>query len=399
MAREGLVLILAGSVVRRVKSGKGVIFAPAGWIAFGMTVLLACTTRTAPAQKAPDIAGTWQGTLQVDGGQRVVVKLAGAEKVGWKAVYYNFDSQAEGLGKLATSIAFESQSLRFAVGSIDVGYAGKLSNDGKSIEGTWTQSGLSHPLNLQRATEDTAWELPGADRNMPKDASPEFEVATIKPVPPNWDHYGYHHLGRRVWCDNETVNTMIQYAYGVSGRQIVGGPRWVSSDAYNVDGVPDIQGDPSVKQMLAMYQKLLADRFKLTIHHETRELAAYALTITKSSPKLAKSLGDPNGLPDETGDSDRTGITMRYTNTSMEDLADNLQAMMGDGKPVVEQTELTGRFDFTLKWTREQTQSADPNAAPGLFTAIQEQLGLKLEPVKAPVDVLVIDQVERPSAN
>ena len=192
---------------------------------------------------------------------------------------------------------------------------------------------------------------------------------------------------------------MIRFAYSVSGRQIQGGPEWVNSGLYNVVGVPDILGAPSVKQQLGMYQKLLADRFKLTFHRDKEDLPVYAITVTKAGPKLASSLGDPNGLPDETGDEDRMGIAMRYTNVSMADLAANLQAMVGDGKPVVDHTGLTGRFDFTLKWTREQTQSTDPNAAPGLFTAIQEQLGLKLEPVKAPVDVIVIDRVERPSAN
>jgi uncharacterized protein (TIGR03435 family) len=385
-----------------VYSGKRATFAPAVWIGLGVLVSLGCTSQPVVAQTAADIAGTWQGTLQVSGGQRIVVKIskvAGAAKPGWKAVYYNFDSHAEGLGKLATSIKFDGQSLQFAVGSIDASYAGKLSSDGKSIAGTWTQSRLSRPLNLQRANEDSAWAIPGADRDMPPDASPEFEVATIKPAPSDWDHYGYHFNGHQVSCDNETVNTMIRYAYGVSGSQIVGGPEWVSNDLYNIDGVPDILGAPSVKQMLGMYQKLLADRFKLTFHREKRELPAYAITVTKGGPKLAKSLGDPNGLPDETGDSDRMGITMRYTNVSMDDLAGNLQAMVGDGKPVVDQTGLTGRFDFTLKWTREQTPSTDPNASPGLFTAIQEQLGLKLEPVRAPVDVIVIDHVERPSAN
>ena len=173
----------------------------------------------------------------------------------------------------------------------------------------------------------------------------------------------------------------------------------MNSGLYNVVGVPDILGAPSVKQQLGMYQKLLADRFKLTFHRDKEDLPVYAITVTKAGPKLASSLGDPNGLPDETGDEDRMGIAMRYANVSMADLAANLQAMVGDGKPVVDHTGLTGRFDFTLKWTREQTQSTDPNAAPGLFTAIQEQLGLKLEPVKAPVDVIVIDRVERPSAN
>ena len=364
-------------------------------------------TRMAFGQNAPGIAGIWQGTLQVGGGQRVVVKISKmgstgaekAEKSAWKAVYYNFDSHADGLGKLATSTKFEDQSLQFAVASIDASYAGKLSPDDASIAGTWTQANVSHPLTLQRANGDTAWEIPGADRDMPPDASPEFEVATIKPVPPNWDRYGYHFNGHQVSCDNESVNTMIRFAYSVSGRQIQGGPEWVNSGLYNVVGVPDILGAPSVKQQLGMYQKLLADRFKLTFHRDKEDLPVYAITVTKAGPKLASSLGDPNGLPDETGDEDRMGIAMRYSNVSMADLAANLQAMVGDGKPVVDHTGLTGRFDFTLKWTREQTQSTDPNAAPGLFTAIQEQLGLKLEPVKAPVDVIVIDRVERPSAN
>ena len=173
--------------------GRGsVLSGPTFWIVFAALMLLTCMTRTALGRNAPDIAGTWQGTLQVGGGQRVVVKISKmgstgaekAEKSAWKAVYYNFDSHADGLGKLATSTKFEDQSLQFAVASIDASYAGKLSPDDASIAGTWTQANVSHPLTLQRANGDTAWEIPGADRDMPPDASPEFEVATIKPVPP-----------------------------------------------------------------------------------------------------------------------------------------------------------------------------------------------------------------------
>jgi len=205
-------------------------------------VLLGCTGQPVGAQTTADIAGTWQGTLQAGGGQRIVVKIskvASAAKPGWKAVYYNFDSHAEGSGKLATSIKFEGQILQFTVGSIDASYTGKLSSNGTSIAGTWTQSRLSHPLNLQRANEDSAWAIPGADRDMPPDASPEFEVATIKPAPSDWDRYGHHFNGHQVSCDNETVNTMIRYAYEVSGRQIVGGPEWVSNDP----GVSDPLGE------------------------------------------------------------------------------------------------------------------------------------------------------------
>lgn len=367
--------------------------------------LFGYVTRPIIAQTAPSIAGTWQGALQVDGGQRVVVKISkpaasGTDKPAWKAVYYNLDAHAEGLGKLATSITFEGQNLQFAVGSIDAAYAGKLSADGQSIAGTWTRTKLSHPLTLQRTTEDAAWELPGADQNMPKDASPEFEVATIKPTGPDQQGYtGFHQgPGRHISCNDQNVFSIIMFAYGVASKQIVGAPDWVGTEPYDIDGVADVPGQPNLNQMTGMFQKVMADRFHLILHHEKRVLSAYALTITKTGPKLAKSLGDPNGVPDETGEGDGLGVTMRYTNVSMQDFSTNMQAM-GDGRPVVDQTGLTGRFDFTLRWNREQTSSIDPNAAPGLFTAMQEQLGLKLEPVKTPVDVIVIDHIERPSAN
>ena len=229
-------------------------------------------------------------------------------------------------------------------------------------------------------------------------ADPAFEVATIKPSAADWNSSGFHNGGRRVWCDNQSVGSIMQYAYGVSDSQIVGGPEWLASAFYVVDGVPDATGVPNEKQSLGMYQKLLADRFKLTFHHEKRDLPVLAIRVGKSGAKLAKSQGDPNGLPDETGNGDRNGVTVRYTNVSMEQLAANLQTMM-NGRPVVDETGLIGRFDFTLKWTMDEAPTSDPNAAPGLFTAIQEQLGLKLEGTRAQADVIVIDHVERPSAN
>jgi uncharacterized protein (TIGR03435 family) len=369
-----------------------------------VVMVLASLGRTMEAQTTTSLAGTWQGTLPVSGGQRVIVKISkassgGADKRSWNAVFYNLDAHAEDLGRLATSITLDGLSLKFAVGSIDASYAGTLAADGASIAGTWTEAALSTPLVLRHVAEDGAWELPDAAQYMPKDAAPEFEVATIKPTAPDWNRWGYHVIGRHISCDNETVNTMMRYVYSVSGRQIEGGPDWVNTTLYNVDGVPDIAGTPSTKQMMGMYRKLLADGFQLAFHREKKELPVYALTVAKSGSKLAKSLGDPDGLPDETGYGDRTGQTIHFTNTSMDDLAALLQTVGSDGKPVVNQTGLAGRFDFTLHWTRDETAATEPGAAPGLFTAIQEQLGLKLEPVKAPVDVLVIDRAERPSVN
>jgi uncharacterized protein (TIGR03435 family) len=127
-------------------------------------------------------------------------------------------------------------------------------------------------------------------------------------------------------------------------------------------------------------------------------LAVYAITLAKGGEKMARSAGDPNGTPDENERSNGGVVTMRMTNMSMSEFAPDLGYFLG--RPAVDQTGLAGRYDFQLKWTPDESRApADGGAPPGLFTAIQEQIGLKLEPVKAQTEVLVVDAVERPSAN
>ena len=237
-----------------------------------------------------------------------------------------------------------------------------------------------------------------AGERMTAEAHPQFEVATVKPSPPGSDKYGFHNDSHRVWCYTQPVMSILQFAYSVSTQQIVGAPEWLSNEFYDVDGYPDHPGAPDMKQMLGMYQMLLADRFQLKFHREKRELAVYAITVTKEGAKRAKSQGDPNGVPDQTGYGDNTGLFMKFTNTSMEEFAASLQTLM-HGKPVINQTGLDEPLRLHLKGTRRCRRGPILNAPPSIFTAMGEQLGLKLEPVKAPVDVIVIDHVERPSAN
>lgn len=152
-----------------------------------------------------------------------------------------------------------------------------------------------------------------------------------------------------------------------------------------------------------MVQKLLADRFALTFHRDSRVLPVYALMPGETGPKLSKNDSNPNGLPSLMF---RGFGVLPAMNASMADLASVMQGAVLD-RPVVDKTGLTGRFDFTLRWTPDDSQfagfgarptpPADANAPPGLFTAIQEQLGLKLESTKASVDVLVVDKIDRPS--
>ena len=234
--------------------------------------------------------------------------------------------------------------------------------------------------------------------NMAADADPVFEVATIKPSQPNDPTDGFHTRGRHLFIENQTVNKLIAFAYGMNGKQIAGGPAWLGTDRFDIDGVPDVEGTPSLIQEQGMVRKLLTERFKLTFHHEKRELSVYAITIGKGGPKLFKSVGDLIGLPSQDADQHGTELDMRFKNMSMADFGFCMQFFLD--RPIVDQTGLAGKYDFNLRWSFDETEaSSNPNAAPGLFTAIQEQDGLKLEAVKAQADVVVIDHVERPSAN
>ncbi len=364
---------------------------------FATFIILSLSYRSLPAQNAPDITGNWQGKLQMGDGQRVVVKISKGD-AGWQGVLYRVDS---GEASIVPSMVLKGAMLKFAIPAIEATYLGTVSTDGTSIAGMFTQGSGSYALNLVRATGDAAWAIPEPDKLMAQDADPAFEVATIKESKPDDRVDGYGAEGRRVWVENHTVSEMIEIAYGIHRTQLEGGPSWLDEQHYDIDGIADVAGKPNKRQIGAMIQKLLADRFQLAIHHEKKELSVYAITVGKSGARLTKSLGDPNGLSDERGNGSSTGLEVQYTNFSMADLAENLQTMGGEeeGKPVVDQTGIAGRYDFKLKWWPDRWQNPGPNAAPVLGTALQEQLGLKLGATKTIVDVIVIDHVDRPSPN
>jgi uncharacterized protein (TIGR03435 family) len=233
--------------------------------------------------------------------------------------------------------------------------------------------------------------------NMAKDADPGWEAVTVKPSDPNDKFDVMTTRGRHIVIRNKTLEAMLRLAYGVQRSQIVGAPEWTRTEHFDIDGVPDVEGQPNMKQYQILVQKVLAERFGMKSHHEQREMPVFALEVAKDGPKMDASKGDPNGLPDNEGMGGNGRQIRKYTNVSMSDLAMMLQFNLD--RPVVDQTGVKGRYDFRMQWTVDEGQATDPDAPPGLFTAIQEQIGLKLESAKAPVDVLVIDQVEKPSPN
>lgn len=374
---------------------------------FGFAPPAPAQAQSQPAQKA-GIEDTWQGTLHVPQRDlRLVAKITQADGGGLKVVTYSIDQGGQPIP--ASSASFQGNELKFAIQMIDGAYDGKMSADGKSITGTWTQGPNPLPLVFVRATPESAWAIPEPPPKLPpmaENANPNFEVATIKPSKPDEPGKLLVVRGREFSTVNTTLTDLITFAYDLQQKQIVGGPDWLSSQKFDIAGQPDAPGVPSSHQLKIMIQKLLADRFQLKFHRDKKELSAFVLTVAKNGNQMKKSDGDPNGLP---GLFFRQLGVLTVRNATMADFTQLMQSAVLD-RPVVDQTGLQGRWDFILKWTPDESQFAGmgikvpppsdaADAPPPLFTAMQEQLGLKLEAGKAPVEVLAIDHVEQPSAN
>lgn len=214
-------------------------------------------------------------------------------------------------------------------------------------------------------------------------------------------------MNDRVFTTNHaTLDEIITHVYGISYQQIIGGPNWVDKNQFAIAGKPDMEGEPSDEQWKMMLRKFLADRFKLTFHHGKKELLVYVLSIGKNGPKLTKSQNGaprgPLGISQAPG-----GVILPARNATMEEFVQIMQTAVLNG-PVVNHTGIQGRYDFALTWTPDASQfngfgdkwphpAHGTAAAPDLFTAIQQQLGLKLEYSKELVDVLIIDRAEEPS--
>lgn len=233
---------------------------------------------------------------------------------------------------------------------------------------------------------------------MARDAHPGFEVATIKHSDPDDNRRGFHNDGRNIFVENETMNDLISFAYGVQVKQIVDGPPWFGSERFDIKGFPDVPGVPGVDQYRDMVRKLLMERFQLQFRHEQREMPRFTLAVAKGGSKMEATKSAPDAGQDQTGSINSGHVLWRFTNNSMPEFAQFLQMAVLD-RPVLDETGLKGKYDFKLEWTSNPESTTDPSAAPGFLTALQEQAGLKVEPSKGQVDVLAVTHVEQPSEN
>jgi uncharacterized protein (TIGR03435 family) len=369
--------------------------------------IMALAALLGSALQAQNISGNWQGTLQAGPQKvRIVFKIA-LDDDKLKATLYTIDQPSP---PIATTITRDGSTVKIKVPGLNGNYEAKLSGDGNSMAGTWTQ-GESLPLNLARANPENAWGIPEPAPPPPRmaaNANPAFEVATIKPSDPARPGQIVTLRGVEVITTNTTVRDLINLAYWLHPKQVTGGPAWVEAEKYDMAGKPDAPGQPNVDQMKMMIQKLLADRFQLKFHFEKRDLSAYAVRITKTGARIIKSQDDPKGYPAWYFGRAAAGMTLTFRNSPMSQVIAILQNFLD--KPVVDQSDLSERYDFTVTFTPDAAQAArlgglpapaaeNPDAAPDVFAAFQQQLGLKLESSKAPVEVMVIDKVERPSEN
>ena len=260
---------------------------------------------------------------------------------------------------------------------------------------------------------------------------PSFEVASIKQ-----DHsqdnsdtktrlFQFPSPGR-FHTINMPVNLMIQFAYNINPSQISGGPSWVGSQGYVIDAkvddslIPDLQKLSDLErrnQMRLMVRSLLADRFKLILSPGTKEMPIYALVVAKGGPKLKPTAYAP---PDQKGPppspQKRGGLSItpgkiRGVNEPISGLAETL-ALLPDlaGRTVRDQTGIKGNYDFEVEFGQEElsrnlpagignSSTSNDSSQPSIFTALQEQLGLKLETTKVPVETYTIEHIEEPSEN
>ena len=236
----------------------------------------------------------------------------------------------------------------------------------------------------------------------------QFEVATIKPTFHDWNGGRFIRMesGNLFIARNHAVRTLLAAAYDLTPKAVLGGPEWIDSLRWDVEARTSGDKRPTPVQQMLMLRQLLGERFEVSFHREKRVMPLYTLTVAKGGSKLKEST--------LLADDDRPLINVVYPdhvrlpakNVTMAQFTSLLQRAVLS-RPVVDQTGLTARFDFELEWTPDDSQFGGQGPASwqtegtktSLFSALQEQLGLRLEAGRGEVEVLVIDRVSRPSAN
>jgi uncharacterized protein (TIGR03435 family) len=243
------------------------------------------------------------------------------------------------------------------------------------------------------------------------DSAPKFEVASIKPSAPDSESFMLAHPGGRLEISRATLKTLTAFAWRLPSFQVSGGPAWVRSEYFSIQA--KALADPGEDRLLLMTQALLAERFSLKLHFETKEQPVYFLAVAKGGKSLPTGLQVAtegscvrvqNTVPPGPRACGSVGLGMNHLEAheiSMARLAEVLSRVLD--RKVIDRTSRPEKFNVSLRWTPDEHQALPSNDAialppdtPSIFTALREQLGMKLESGEAPIELLVIDHAERP---
>ena len=261
---------------------------------------------------------------------------------------------------------------------------------------------LAAPAALAQTAPPTASQATDSTAKLPA-----FDVISIRPNNNSTQMNGGNfsrRVGVRTTPDGFSASSLdlkslIAIAYGVKPDQVSGGPGWIDSNRYDIEAKV-VAANGATPQPLTreqsnlMLRSLLADRFKLAVHNETKEAPIYELIVAKNGPKLQPAKPDePSKSSMSMGSSEQLTATAIQISSLITQLSYQLHS------PIIDKTGLTGTYDITLQWAPDQGAASPDSPGPSIFTAVQEQLGLKLVPSKGPVDTLVVDHVEPPTEN
>lgn len=360
-----------------------------------LCLLLLLLTSSALAQT---LDGVWQGTLPVARNGRVVVRLTASEAGGLRGTFQRVDGDTAGIP--FSSLKVPAGELVAESDLFHVAFLGKMSSDGQTLVGTWTQDQRSYPLTLMRAAPEQAWQHGGTSvAAMATTVDPSFEVASIRPSAPSTKGHQYDLRTRDFGAHDASIADLLKFAFQLRDRQISGAPAWIDEDKFDIAAKPDGPGQPSVDQYRLMVQKLLAERFHLRFHTVQQNFPVYALTLTGTQPALNKSNPGLNSYgislkQDPGGDTTQ----VRFTYESMPEFVDILMNFIEE-RQIVDETGLSGRFDFAMVLPTSALQSTDNGERSTAFLRAVQPLGFQLVPKSAPVPVMVIDRLESPSPN
>lgn len=234
-----------------------------------------------------------------------------------------------------------------------------------------------------------------------------FEVATVKPTPPDWHGGRYARMTstHEFEARNFTLREMIALAFSLTPDLISGGPHWIDEDHYDVKASVAGTRRPNRETQMLMLESLIGERFQLTFRRERKQAPVYVLSVAKNGPKLKESTAAPDAPDELINQVFPDHVYLPARNTTITQFAAMLQRGILD-RQVLDETGLKGRYDFDLEWAPDEREfggqlpkpPADTNR-PGFFAALQEQVGLRVRATQGPVQALVIDHIEKPTAN